>query len=546
MTKREEILGRNIFDVFPDDPDDPGATGVATFVMRAPLPQQIAWLKVEDRLFPQIIDDQSDLVAPDTPQIWPGNGRLPRRANTFPIENSAASEGREKDGRRDSMLLSRRKFLASTGAIAATAAMPGRLLAALEKQSVPLPDLQRWSEVRAQFPLTRDYLHFASFYIASNPKPVREAIDGFRRAIDANPFVVVERGMFESEAESMQRKVREDVAGYLGARPDEIALTGNTTTGLALVYNGLSLKSGDEVLTTAHDHYSHHESIRLAVERAGASMRKIALFERSAEASSETIVDRIKSSIQPRTRAIGVTWVHSSSGVRLPIGQIADAIRETNRGRDENDRVLLIVDGVHGLGAVDEAVAEMGCDFFCAGTHKWMFAPRGTGIIWAKAENWARVRPTIPTFSSLDAYEAWMRDEVPQGPNTAARVTPGGFAAYEHQWAMGASFRFHQQIGRRRIGERIRQLNDQCKEGLAKLSKVKVHTPRDPSLSAGIICFEVSGLAPGDVVKKLLARRIVASTSPYRVSYARLAPSLVNNTEEVEAALKAVRAIVGG
>ena len=85
-----------------------------------------------------------------------------------------------------------------------------------------------------------------------------------------------------------------------------------------------------------------------------------------------------------------------------------------------------------------------------------------------------------------------------------------------------------------------------CKDGLAKLSKVKVHTPRDPSLSAGIICFEVSGLAPGDVVKKLLARRIVASTSPYRVSYARLAPSLVNNTEEVEAALKAVRAIVGG
>src|SRR6202007_2310531 len=28
MTKREEILGRGIFDVFPDNPDDPSATGV--------------------------------------------------------------------------------------------------------------------------------------------------------------------------------------------------------------------------------------------------------------------------------------------------------------------------------------------------------------------------------------------------------------------------------------------------------------------------------------------------------------------------------------
>lgn len=29
MTEREAILGRGIFDVFPDNPDDPGATGVS-------------------------------------------------------------------------------------------------------------------------------------------------------------------------------------------------------------------------------------------------------------------------------------------------------------------------------------------------------------------------------------------------------------------------------------------------------------------------------------------------------------------------------------
>lgn len=29
MTRREEILGRGIFEVFPDNPDDPAATGVS-------------------------------------------------------------------------------------------------------------------------------------------------------------------------------------------------------------------------------------------------------------------------------------------------------------------------------------------------------------------------------------------------------------------------------------------------------------------------------------------------------------------------------------
>ena len=28
MTRRKEILGRELFDVFPDNPDDPSATGV--------------------------------------------------------------------------------------------------------------------------------------------------------------------------------------------------------------------------------------------------------------------------------------------------------------------------------------------------------------------------------------------------------------------------------------------------------------------------------------------------------------------------------------
>ena len=191
--------------------------------------------------------------------------------------------------------------------------------------------------------------------------------------------------MFESEAENVQRKVREDAAACLGGKQEEIALTPNTTTGLALIYHGLPLKPGDEVLATTHDHIVHHESIRLSTERNGASTRRFALFDDASTATVDGIVSRVRENIRPATRVLGITWVHSSTGMRLPVRQIADAVQEANRGRSEAERVLLVVDGVHGLGAVDETVAAMGCDFFSAGTHKWMFAPRGTGIVWAKA-----------------------------------------------------------------------------------------------------------------------------------------------------------------
>ncbi len=74
-------------------------------------------------------------------------------------------------------------------------------------------------------------------------------------------------------------RVQRAAAEYIGGQPDEVALTDSTTTGLALLYNGLTLKPGDEVLTTTHDHYVHHESIRLAVERSGASVRRVPLYD---------------------------------------------------------------------------------------------------------------------------------------------------------------------------------------------------------------------------------------------------------------------------
>jgi isopenicillin-N epimerase len=435
------------------------------------------------------------------------------------------------------MPVDRRRFLVTTGmSLAGTAlARPAStqtppLSGAAAPAAGSAPD---WPWVRAQFALRPDLAHFAMFYLVSHPRPVREAIEALRRAIDENPFEVVEHGLFTKPEE-----VRRAAAAYLGGRPEDVALTRCTTEGLALIYSGLRLRPGQEILTTAHDHYVHHESIRLAAGRTGAETRRVALYEEGSRAGRDEVVERLRRAVRPATRVVGLTWVHSSTGVKLPIRSMAAVIAEVNRSRDAADQILLVVDGLHGFGVEDEAVADMGCDFFAAGTHKWIFGPRGTGIVWGRREAWQQAQPTVPAFE-LGPYLSWQRGVEP-GPTQGAWMSPGGFHAYEHMWALPAAFAFHREIGRARIAARIHELNSRIKDGLAGMRHVTLHTPRDPGLSSGLVAFEVAGLTPDAVVKRLRERSIIASTSPYLQSFARLAGSLLNTPEEVDRAVSAV------
>jgi selenocysteine lyase/cysteine desulfurase len=136
-----------------------------------------------------------------------------------------------------------------------------------------------------------------------------------------------------------------------------------------------------------------------------------------------------------------------------------------------------------------------------------------------------------------------MQNHPPAVPTRATWITPGGFKAYEHLWALPAAFTFHRQLGRAQVAERIHQLNSQCKDGLAAMKHIRLHTPRNPQLSSGMICFEVDAMTPDAAVARLLERRVVASASPYAKSYVRLAPSVVNSPADVDAALTAVRSL---
>jgi selenocysteine lyase/cysteine desulfurase len=286
-----------------------------------------------------------------------------------------------------------------------------------------------------------------------------------------------------------------------------------------------------------------HEALRLTSKRTGATVRKISLYEEINGITEGQIVDRIAQAITPATRVLALTWVHSSTGLKLPLRQIADALDRINADRDEADRVLFCVDGVHGFGIENVGLADLGCDFLMTGCHKWLFGPRGTGIVAGTKRGWDTVLPTIPSFVDGGTWEAWFTGVEPAGPTTGSRMTPGGYKAFEHQWALTQAFSFHQSIGKARVAARTRELGRHLKEGLAGMTHVSLHTPRSDSLSAGIVSFDVQGLSPSAAVMRLRERRIIASVAPYAIPHVRLTPCLINMHEEIETVLQEVRGL---
>jgi selenocysteine lyase/cysteine desulfurase len=439
--------------------------------------------------------------------------------------------------------LTRRQVLAGGAAAAAGAALSGcgdrggtstgTATANGRQRTAPPEDLSTWDGVRRELPLDPSIRQFSAFLLAAHPRPVRAAIEHHRALLDADPEGYLRSG--EDRADPAGAAAR-----YLGGARDDIALTTSTTMGLAILYRALRLGGRDEILSTVHDHFATDESLRLS----GARVRRVRLYDPKdpATVSADEIASRLRAAIRPRTRAVAITWVHSSTGVKLPMAEIAAVVRDA--GERRGAKVLLCVDGVHALAAEDVRAAGSGIDFLAAGCHKWLMGPRGTGILWGTPSAWraASRRPLIPSFANA-SYGAWIEGRVPPADPPGPAMTPGGFQAYEHRWALPAAFAFQERIGRQRATARIHSLAARMKAGLAEIRGVSLVTPRGPDVSAGLVCADIGGVDPGAAVQRLAADRISATVTPYAARHLRFGCGLAVDEADVDAAVAAVARI---
>ncbi|MCU1761800.1 aminotransferase class V-fold PLP-dependent enzyme [Pseudomonas sp. 14P_8.1_Bac3] len=413
----------------------------------------------------------------------------------------------------------RRTFLKQAGLFAATLPLTAGLHNVASATALaPLPR-DKWAQLRLLFDQDPDYLHFSNFLITSHPKPIRDAIDLHRAALDKNPGLAMDWDL--GVIEQREEEVRLWAGRYLKADARQIALTGSTTEGLSMIYGGVHVRPDQEILTTDHEHYATHTILALRNERDGTRVRKIALFKDPQTLTEAEILNNIDRSIKPETRVLGMTWVHSGSGVKLPIAAIGALVDKHNRGRSEQDRIIYLVDGVHGFGVEDLDFPDMNCDFFIAGTHKWMFGPRGTGIVCSRSAEVKYVTPIIPTFSEATAFSTTM--------------TPGGYHAFEHRWALNEAFKLHLQLGKADVQARIHALNTYLKKRLAEHPQIELVTPRSPAFSSGFTFFRIKDKDCDKIAAYLMQNRVVADAVERDVGpVIRTAPGLLNNESEID------------
>ncbi len=395
-----------------------------------------------------------------------------------------------------------------------------------------------WDRVRAEFLLDPSYAHLSMSLVSSHPRPVREAVERHRAGLDANP------ALYFHHRDELVRSVLDGAGAYLGADPDSIALTESTTMGLAVVLTGFRLRPGEEIVSTGHEHYAASELLRFKASGSGARHRVIRLYEDPRRVTEEEVVAALRNGLSDETRLLVLTWVHSGTGVKLPLARLGEVVAEVNRGRAEGRELLVCVDGVHGFGVEDFEVGSLGCDFFAAGCHKWLFGPRGTGLVWGSDRGWAAVDPIAPSFD-VEVFWPWYLGSLPDGVAPAGRLrSPGGFPAFEHRWALAEAFGFQSGIGKAAVAARTHELVRRCQDGLAGVPGVRVRTPADPALSAGMVCLDVVGMAPDVVVERLAGRRVLVGQTPYRSSAVRFAPSIVNSPADVDRGVAALASVI--
>jgi hypothetical protein len=126
-----------------------------------------------------------------------------------------------------------------------------------------------WGRIRQQFMLEDGFAYLNTGTLGPAPRPVYDAPVEYWRLRGVNPN--------ENSAvfQDRQDRIRNKAAAFIGATPDEVAPTRDTTEGNTVLCQGLDLKAGDEILPTAYEHASNRETWLRQAKRFGLVVKEV-------------------------------------------------------------------------------------------------------------------------------------------------------------------------------------------------------------------------------------------------------------------------------
>lgn len=361
---------------------------------------------------------------------------------------------------------------------------------------------------RDEFPWADEttYLNHAS--IGPLPERTRLALDAFNRR-RAMPFQLPDRDLFATLTES-----RRLLAGLIGATPEEIALTVNTSFGLGVVARALPLRAGDVVLVSDRE-FPANVYPWLRLQDKGVRLELVPV---TAEGwpDEARLLERMS---EPAVRLVAVSLVQFSNGYKVDLARLSARARETG--------TFLVVDAIQGLGAVPVDVQATPVDILSCGAQKWLLGPWGSGFTYVRRDLIPKIDPVVigwmafegtDDFTHLTTYHPTLRAD--------ARRFEMITLPFQDFAGFNASLELLLELGIGRIEAYLRTLQAPVRDWAARrgypiASPVGLH-------GSQILC--VVPPDPGDAFRRLKAAGVVASL---REGAIRLSPHVFNTLDEM-------------
>src|SRR5262245_60162966 len=224
---------------------------------------------------------------------------------------------------------------------------------------------------------TTTFINHGSFGLT--PLAVLAAQDALRGELERQPVQFLSRAALQPRL----RAVAGQLAAFLGAAGEDLVFVDNATTGVNAVLRSFPLRPNDEVLITDHTYPAVRNAVRFVCGRAGARMVEARVpFPPE---SPDGIVAAVTAAVTERTRLAVFDLISSVSAIVMPAAALARVCRDAG--------VRVLIDAAHGPGMVDLDFPSLQADWVTGNAHKWLFAPKGSALMWATKAAQADLHP---------------------------------------------------------------------------------------------------------------------------------------------------------
>jgi cysteine desulfurase / selenocysteine lyase len=376
-----------------------------------------------------------------------------------------------------------------------------------------------WEDIRKQFPLTEKRIYFNNGTFGPSPTPVLNTI---KDSLD-NTNTSGEYGHTDT--------FREALAHFVNVSKEEISLAHNTTEGINIICWGLSLKPNDEVIISLHEHVGNALPW---LNRAKLHGIKLRTFE-PASTADETF-HRIKSLISPQTKVIAIPHITCTTGQVLPVKEISEMARAKN--------IFTAIDGAHGAGTFNLDLKELGCDSYATSCHKWMLGPNGTGFLYIRKEHLDTLQAYNVGAYSDNGWDLYSNPPEIKAYNPTAHRFDYGSQSTPLYAGAAASAKFHLDIGKAKIEQRVRGLSNYLFEGLTDMADLlDVLTPKEPESRISMVTFKPKGMEYRDFSNKVSSQgfriRVVPESN---LDAIRISTHIYNSKSDIRKFLEVVKA----